>query len=154
MELWERGAGECCGVSTSLPPPMLELNTDCGVPVNTLTSFSSSLIFSLLLGELRSEEWTSCCCCCMGLFCCCCLTWPGSAVVLLMTLTLLLCLDPGPGKGSWWSLYSRLCCGSLLSLIDSRIFFKKEIRVGMPSTWAHISSVSILAGKISSVPTQ
>ena len=56
MELWERGAGECCGVSTSLPPPMLELNTDCGVPVNTLTSFSSSLIFSLLLGELRSEE--------------------------------------------------------------------------------------------------
>ena len=59
------GAGACCGVSTSWPPTMLVLNTDCGVPASTLTSFSSSLIFFLLLGELRSAEgeWTSCCCC-------------------------------------------------------------------------------------------
>ena len=31
----------------------------------------------------------------------------------------------------------------------SRIFFRKEMRVGMPRTWAHTSRVSILCGLIS-----
>ena len=40
------------------------------------------------------------------------------------------------------------------SPMESRIFFRNEISVGMPSTWAQMSSVSILWGEISTVPTQ
>jgi hypothetical protein len=38
--------------------------------------------------------------------------------------------------------------------MEWRIFFRKEMRVGMPSTWAHTSSISIRCGEISTVPTQ
>ena len=38
--------------------------------------------------------------------------------------------------------------------MEWRIFLRNEIRVGMPRTWAHTSSISIRWGEISTVPTQ
>ncbi len=47
--------------------------------------------------------------------------------------------------------------GSLLILpaaMDWRIRLRKEMRVGMPRTCAHTSSISMRWGEISTVPTQ
>ena len=40
------------------------------------------------------------------------------------------------------------------SVMESRIFLRNEMSVGIPRTWAQMSSVSILCGEISTVPTQ